>query len=68
MPDRAFWDLRIRDAARQFNVNGYGLIYGPWERLNNPQAVFLSLNPGRPPQADKPSNVEDRRGNTYQIE
>jgi len=68
MPDKAYWEYRIRTAAKEFGVDGYGLIYGPWERLEAPKAIFLSLNPGRPPHKDKPSSVEDPRGNSYEVE
>lgn len=68
MPDKGYWEDQIRSAARKHGVESYGLLYGPWERLNAPKAVFLSLNPGAPSDEPQAPCVQDVRGNTYEVE
>jgi hypothetical protein len=64
-----FWDKQIaREAERLGFEEGYKILYGPWETIGSADTVFLSLNPGRPPQGADLFTLSDERGNSYEVE
>lgn len=64
-----FWDKQIASEAERLGFNdGYKILYGPWETIENADTVFLSLNPGRPPHGADLFNISDERGNSYEVE
>lgn len=69
MLDYEYWDKQIAsDAQRLGFKEGYKILYCPWETISNSDTVFLSLNPGRPPQGADLFTLSDERGNSYEVE
>lgn len=63
------WNSRIREAAQRLDFReGYKILYVPWETLGRSDTVFLSLNPGRPPNGAALETLSDERGNSYEVE
>lgn len=67
--DRDLWEneLRLAEAELGF-VDGFKLVYGPWETLEQAEVAFLSLNPGRAPHRAASRMISDERGNFYEVE
>ena len=69
MQSREVWDAKLRTAARVHGFEqGYKILYSPWATLGSPAAIFLSLNPGKPPLEAEMCIVSDERGNSYEVE
>lgn len=69
MHSRIFWETKVRREAQEHGFNqGFQLLYCPWSTLDSADTVFLSLNPGKPPEKKDQECIEDRRGNTYEVE
>ncbi|MCW1917522.1 hypothetical protein NX862_02020 [Rhodobacter sp. KR11] len=49
-------------------VEGYKILYVPWRTIGRSDTVFLSLNPGAPPDGAELCTVSDERGNSYEVE
>ena len=64
-----YWDKKIAREAKLLGFEeGYKILYGPWATIGTADTVFLSLNPGRPPQGAELSTLSDERGNSYEVE
>ena len=59
--------LEEKEAELGFNA-GFKFVYGPWATLDNAEIAFLSLNPGRAPDAAEMRTISDERGNSYEVE
>ena len=69
MKSRSYWDEKLQSAAKAYGFHqGYKILYSPWSTIINHSAIFISLNPGKPPIAAEMCVVSDERGNTYEVE
>lgn len=69
MLDYDIWNNRISSEAERLGFeDGYKILYGPWETIHLTDTVFLSLNPGRPPEGADLNTLSDERGNSYEVE
>jgi hypothetical protein len=63
------WNQRLANEAEKLGFQeGYKILYSPWDTIGNTETVFLSLNPGRPPQGADLHTLSDERGNSYEVE
>ena len=67
--DRSDWQTRLatEEASRGYS-QGFKFLYCPWSTLDTGTDVFLSLNPGKPPEGVDLRTVSDERGNSYVVE
>jgi hypothetical protein len=69
MKSREYWDEKLQAAAKAHGFSqGYKMLYSPWTTIGAHSAIFLSLNPGKPPVAAEMCVVSDERGNSYEVE
>lgn len=69
MKTREEWDILLKHAEEELGLTkGYKFLYVPWKTLNSASVTFLSLNPGRAPDAADMRVVADERGNSYEVE
>jgi hypothetical protein len=65
--ETVFQDLKQLAEELHFQ-DGFKLIYDRWDRINDSEVIFLSLNPGRAPEGVILEEVSDERGNSYIVE
>lgn len=69
MRSRDEWAKKLKDGAREHGFDeGYKPLYVPWDTIGKADTVFMSLNPGEPPQDADLEVVSDERGNSYEVE
>jgi hypothetical protein len=69
MPDKRKYSQMISDDESKYGFShGFKLLYCPWKVISEADIAFISLNPGRPPDAAQLQLLSDERGNSYEVE
>lgn len=69
MRSRTYWKARLDEGADRLKFNeGYKLLYCPWSAIGTADFLFVSLNPGRPPENIERRQLSEELGNSYELE
>jgi hypothetical protein len=67
--DRNYWqNLLAKEERARGYVDGFKLLFCPWNVIDTADTLFLSLNPGNDPSGEFMRIASDERGNSYLVE
>lgn len=68
-PDANFIAKELDNLTKIGNFEeGYHLLYVPWETITKAKVAFVSLNPGATNKAENHHKVQEKSGNSYELE
>lgn len=67
--NKELWSEKLSLTYSEYGcLDGYKLLYCPWETIEKAKVAFISLNPGEPPEDADLEVISDERGNSYEVE